>query len=608
MLFREGGACRMFKISASVILFGCALCFLNSASSGSENIEEIVVYGERIFSPGSEIITAEDLALLPADSLEDVLRLSAGIDVRGRGGFGVQNDLSVSGGSFEQVLVLLDGVRMSDLQTGHHQMNIPVSKNDIERIEIISAPASSVYGAGAFSGAVNIITKKSHKKSVGAELAFYEKNTFSGRISFSPPMKGGNMLLSASRKRSPGYFPGRDFAVNDYFGRVFLPGKNSVSLSAGRQDKDFGAYHFYGTGTSGEREETCLEFANLEFRVPFSRSFFLSNKTFVRRHGDKFEYLWGGNLYGNSHQNIRSGNEAVLHFVSGYNSFSCGAEYSREEITSNVLKNEHTRAVSFFERFRRKKGISEFNLNLRTDRSGRWDKINSISMGEEITLNRLRVHILYASAFRPPSYTELHYWDPANEGDTALHLEKSRYYETGMTAGAFSAAVFLRSGRDIIDWVKFNSTDTFHAWNIPEFDTKGARLKYFFSFRAIGGQAGYTFLKASAPGGIYDSKYALRYPAHKFSLRLKGHLFPRASSRAGALSARHGGLSAAVSGSYLKRRSEAGYFVMDARIEKRFGNYSLFLEAANLFNRKFQSQPPVPAHGRWAGVGITAGL
>ncbi len=583
----------MIKLFRSAVLLAGALYFLNNAAE-TVAAEEIVVYGERLFFPGSEIITSDDIKALPVNSLEDILRLSAGVDVRGRGNFGVQNDLSISGGSFEQVLVLLDGIKMSDLQTGHHQMNIPVSKNDIERIEVISAPASSLYGAGAFSGAINIITKKSRKKLVETELSFYEKNTFSGKVSFSPSLSAGNMFLTASRKRSRGYFPGRDFVVSDYFGRMSFSGKNNVSLSAGKQDKDFGAYHFYGTNTDGERENTGLEFANLEFRIPFSRSFFLSNKTFVRRHEDKFGYFYFPNFYVNSHKNIRQGNETVFHFSSGHNSFSAGAVYSSEEITSNVLKNEGSRTVSFFERFRRKKGISEFNINLRTDSSSRWGRISSISAGEEITLKRLRLHILYASAFRPPSYTELRYWDPANEGSTALHLEKSRYYEAGVSVESFSAAVFLRRGRDIIDWVKFVSTDTYHAWNIPEFDMKGARLKYFFSCRALTGRAGYTFLKASRPDGIYDSKYALRYPSHKFSLWLDRKLFQK--------------VSAAVTGSYLKRERDKGYFVLDAKIEKKSGNYGLFLEASNLFDRKFYDFPGVPAPGRWAGVGFTVSL
>jgi len=448
-------------------------------------------------------------------------------------------------------------------------------------------------------------------------------------MSFSPEIAAGNMFLTVSRKRSRGYFPGRDFLVSDYFGRVSLSGKNSVTFSLGKQDKDFGAYHFYGTNTDGERESTGLEFANLEFRIPFSRSFFLSNKTFVRRHEDKFEYLWTGTSYGNSHTNIRRGNESIFHFSSGHNIFSACAEYSREEITGNVLKNEKPHAFSFFERFRRKKGISEFNINLRTDHSSRWGRISSFSAGEEITLKRLKLHLLYASAFRPPSYTELRYWDPANEGSTALHLEKSRYYEAGLGAGSFSAAVFLRRGRDIIDWVKFVSTDTYHAWNIPEFDMKGVRLKYFFTCRAVKGSAGYTFLRASVPDGIYDSKYVLRYPAHKFSVWLNSKLFQKAisrrgvsatadetlryggcgiSARPGGLSARPGGLSAAVTGSYLKRKTEPGYFVMDAKIEKKFGNCGVFLEASNLFNRQFQSFPGVPAPGRWVGAGFTAGL
>src|SRR6185436_14184725 len=97
---------------------------------------------------------------LPVRSVADVLRLAASVDVRARGGAGVQSDFAVRGASFGQMLVLVDGVRLNDAQSGHHNGDIPVTVEDIERIEILHGPGSSLFGADAFGGTVNVITRR----------------------------------------------------------------------------------------------------------------------------------------------------------------------------------------------------------------------------------------------------------------------------------------------------------------------------------------------------------------------------------------------------------------------------------------------------------------
>src|SRR5690606_7128487 len=107
------------------------------------------------------VITREQIAALPVHSVADALRLVASIDVRARGERGMQSDFAVRGASFGQMLVLVDVVRLNDAQSGHHIGDIPVPIDAIERIEVLHGPGSSLYGADAFGGAVNIITRAS---------------------------------------------------------------------------------------------------------------------------------------------------------------------------------------------------------------------------------------------------------------------------------------------------------------------------------------------------------------------------------------------------------------------------------------------------------------
>src|SRR6188768_2229575 len=106
------------------------------------------------------IITREQIDALPAHTVADVLRLVPSVDVRARGIMGVQSDFAIRGANFGQMLVLVDGVRLNDAQSGHHNGDIPVPLEAVERIEVLQGPGSSLFGADAFGGTVNVITRR----------------------------------------------------------------------------------------------------------------------------------------------------------------------------------------------------------------------------------------------------------------------------------------------------------------------------------------------------------------------------------------------------------------------------------------------------------------
>ena len=106
------------------------------------------------------VITRQQIEASPAQSVNDLLKFVAGVDVRQRGGFGIQTDISIDGSTFDQISLLLNGVNITSPHTGHLAADFPVSPNDIERIEILEGAASRVYGSSAFGGAINIVTKR----------------------------------------------------------------------------------------------------------------------------------------------------------------------------------------------------------------------------------------------------------------------------------------------------------------------------------------------------------------------------------------------------------------------------------------------------------------
>src|SRR5687768_14724107 len=158
------------------------------------------------------VITREQIEALPVHSLADVLRLAASVDVRARGERGVQTDFAVRGANFGQMLVLVDGVRLNDAQSGHHNGDIPVPLDAVERIEVLHGPGSSLFGADAFGGTVNVITRRavsdaslmvqggSFGLAAGRGQAGFER----GRI---------QQTVSASVERSSGFMYDRDFAT-----------------------------------------------------------------------------------------------------------------------------------------------------------------------------------------------------------------------------------------------------------------------------------------------------------------------------------------------------------------------------------------------------------
>jgi iron complex outermembrane receptor protein len=138
----------------------------------STKLAEVIVQENRIQIPFSKlnrnmtIVDKLQLETTPARSLPEILAFVPGLDIRQRGVTGVQADIGIRGGSFEQTLMLLNGIKLTDPQTGHHLMNIPVPLIEIDRVEVLKGPASRIFGQNAYAGAINVITQLSEERYV----------------------------------------------------------------------------------------------------------------------------------------------------------------------------------------------------------------------------------------------------------------------------------------------------------------------------------------------------------------------------------------------------------------------------------------------------------
>ena len=215
-------------------------------------VDEVVVSAQRApvaFSQTArivQIIGKEELAKAPVHDLQDLLKFASDVDVRQRGNNGVQADVSIRGSSFDQVLILLNGIPLNDPQTGHHNLNLPVGFDAIDRIEILEGPSARIYGPNAFSGAINIITTQTASPSLTGRFS-------TGQYGFletaaASTFRTGKLTnsISADYKSADGALANTDFKIGNLFysGTWSLP-TGKVELQSGYSDRGFGANEFY---------------------------------------------------------------------------------------------------------------------------------------------------------------------------------------------------------------------------------------------------------------------------------------------------------------------------------------------------------------------------
>ncbi len=195
--------------------------------------------------------------LLLSNAAVDLLRLDPSVDLRERAPGGVQSDLSIRGGTFGQTLVLLDGLRLNDVQTGHHNMDVPVPMESLSSIEVMRGSGSTLYGSDAVGGVVNFVTRPPEVSQFRLRTAAGNFGVNQQRFSLAAVRGRISEQLAGSRDFSSGFIPNRDYRNLSLASNTYLStGLGSTAVLLAHSDRPYGADNFYGNYNSWERTKT----------------------------------------------------------------------------------------------------------------------------------------------------------------------------------------------------------------------------------------------------------------------------------------------------------------------------------------------------------------
>ena len=512
------------------------------------------------------IIDRKTIEKMPLQSIDDLLETLSGVDIRNRGVGGTQSDISIRGGSFDQVLVLLNGVNITDPQTGHYNLDIPIELSDIARIELLQGSAARIYGPNAFSGAINIVTNGKTNKSAAAQLTAGSFGTFTQNISGNLGNKKLASFVSFSNKSSDGYINNTDYKILNAFSHTTL---NTVSagkfdLQLAYQQKSYGANAFYSFKYPNQFDHTKTFFGALNWQYSVSQMQ-LAAQAYMRKHYDRFE-LYRDSISNkpswytthNYHVTDVTGAKLALSHQGAFLKSTVGVDMRNEHIYSNALgksltvshnnifetahpftKEDNRLLSSAFVDFT--KNIQKFNFSL----GGSATYTSKFGFmwfgGSDINFNAsddLRIYASANTAVRLPTFTDLYLQNSIQKADTNLLPENSINYEVGLKYDKSNlrihAAFFYRIGNNVIDWVKFPTSAKWESKNLANVNALGADVsaEYTFSNNIIKKLAlSYSYLTLDKEAVTFDSKYALDYLRHKAVLTLTHEIVSKLSAQ-----------------------------------------------------------------------------
>ncbi|MCF8302856.1 MAG: TonB-dependent receptor [Bacteroidales bacterium] len=614
------------------------------------DMDEVVISGERspvLFSRLARIVTVlekEEIEQAPVQDVNGLLEYVLNLDIRQRGNHGVQADISMRGGTFDQTLVLLNGINISDPQTGHHNLNLPVVLQYVHRIEVLKGPASRIFGVNAFNGAINIITNVDKQQSAGVALSGGEYGFMKGMASAN--IKTGNFrhLVAASHKRSDGYLQDKELNNTDFENtNFFYHGKvaaweGELEMQAGYNDKTFGANSFYTPAYPNQFEATNTTFASLGYNLGFE-NFDLRPVVYYRRHQDRFE-LFRNNppaWYSNHNHHLTDVWGANINGIvnPGFGQLALGVNYRNEHIYSNVLgeeMQEHKAVPGQEAKFTREDNRNTTSINL--EYSLNWNNFHiatgamatgysetgnaRIYPGLEANYNIFRgLHAFgsYNEAMRLPTYTDLYYEGPTNIGNPHLKPEESNTLEAGLKyldgVQRIQLGVFQRKGKNIIDWVKETEEEKWKPRNLTEVDATGIDFSWEVSPQEIMEiipvnrlRVAYSYVDMEKSAENLISRYVLDNLKHKLAINLNHTIIGKLHASWGiTYQDRAGGFIRYKDGSYGEETAYEPFWLADARLSWQESHWKAYVEASNIFDKFYYDHGNVPQPGRWIRVG-----
>lgn len=585
------------------------------------------------------VVTRADIEQSPAQSVADLLKLFSGVDVRQRGAYGVQADIAIEGGTFDQISILLNGVAINNPQTGHLSMDLPVALEDIERIELLQGAAARVFGAQAFSGAINIVTRQrtnaAQLHAQGGSFGTYEAGAAIG-------VREGRGIynLSIGHAASDGANANADFKQTRLFHQgAYRLAPAKLQWQVGHAAKAYGANTFYSPRFPSQWESNRRTFLTLKAETQGRLR--LTPTLAWQRSTDHFQLIRGTHTAENFHlvQVYEAGVNAAYTWPGG--TTTLGANVRRETIESSNLghlrDSAHFTPVGYAKGFYYTKSDARNNWSLFAEHNAvihRWTlsagvmALSNTSLashafrfypGVDLSYRATDALSLFASwnaAMRLPTFTDLWYKSPTHQGNTNLHAERNTTYRLGVRylQGPWRATLqgFYMRGRHMIDWVMYSPTDTYHATAFA-LDNMGLTIDARYTLRhtlpmELGVSYAYMHQQRTDAQPIFKSSYALEYLRHKFTAELRHRIvWPQLTATWQLrLQQRQGGYLTYDAATKQTASTTTPYpFValLDARVQWQTPKYHFFVSVNNLLGRHYFDLGNVPQPTAWLMAG-----
>ncbi len=547
------------------------------------------------------IVDSEALSRQPVRSVSEAIGWALGSDLQVRSP--AQADLSLRGVSYEGVLVLVDGVRMSDPQTGHFDLDLTVPLERVERIEVLLGPASAQFGADAVGGVVNVVTRSDW---TGGDLRTEAGSFGRWAVAGAGGTRAGEWDVSGGveRSESDGHREGTDYEILLLDGAASGPvGAGRVDVALGHGRRNFGAADFYGPFPAYERTRTTTGSVGWSATLG---SLEVTPRVTARRHTDDFILIrTDPSVYRNNHVSEQLGADVAARASLGSDrELAFGGEWIREMLESNALGDRSQDRLAAFMEMTTPVGPARATGGVRVDRREGFETFVSPSLSLSVPAgDGLRLRGQVGRAFRTPTWTERYYEDPANLGTPDLEGERSWSVEGGFDAFLPAGAVvrvtaFRRQSDDLIDWAR-PADEPDARWrtrNVESATFDGLELGGSIgSLRSVlvSGYATWLDIETSEAEG-FASKSTLRPLSRSLGLAVERAFGDRARLRVHARDQ--------------TRIEEAGVFLLDARVGVDVAFGEIFVGGTNLTDSEYADLSGLPAEGRGLAIGVRTRL
>lgn len=605
-----------FLLMMAFGLFGNPV--LAQQDSTVSQLAEILIKENRLIIPfqsvsqNINIITAAQINVTPARSVPEILALVPGVDVRQRGVSGVQANISIRGGSSEQTLMLVNGIKLNDPQTGHHIFNISVPLIAIDRVDILKGAGARIYGQNSYAGSVNIVTRIPAERIFYAELFGGDFGMNGLRLFASAPVQKLKQSFSFSRDAANGHWHNSDFNVHTYFyENELLVKKHKFKVLAGMTHRNFGANGFYSNRFLDQWEQTETWLTAISHEVKLNK-WVLNNRLYRRINHDEFRLRRNEpEFFTNKHTTSATAAEVNAVYTSKLGKTGLGVELRNESIQSSNLGNHTRDFVGLF-------AEQHVKLNYKMDVRGGvfanhynaygWMFFPGVELGFQ-AFSHSRFYVNSGKSFRIPTFTELFYQDLSNSSNPDLKPESSLNFDLGYRFLKknlrLEVATFNRYSNNYIDYYreKSDSSINLNKWtprNIRTLNTRGFEISGLFLTNWVRGnfgikqiQGGYHYIYADAESiNEVETRLALTVLKQQVSASMLLQL-----TRFARLTVQY---------RFAERIRMPAYHLFDSRLNIDLPKKMvLYAEVSNISNTNYVEAGFVQMPGRWFKSGIS---